>query len=118
MAVEPDPKTLQLVICDPSGDIMLIVGSQKGGIQVSSKVLKLTSPVFKAMLGPNFKEGIELTKRYVVYSMHVTFKVVNVAVGLLPPFNTNFLSLKTIMKPWPRSATSSISSQRKHKICC
>jgi hypothetical protein len=69
MAAELDSEALQPVICDPSGDVMLIVGSNKGKIQVSSKVLRLASPVFKALLGPNFKEGIELTKRYIVYGV-------------------------------------------------
>lgn len=41
------------------GDLTLVVGSgeQKTEIQASSQVLSLASPVFAAMLSPNFAEG-------------------------------------------------------------
>lgn len=52
--------TASSTICDPNGDLILIVGEKKHRIRVSSKILCLTSSVFRAMLGPNFKEGNEL----------------------------------------------------------
>lgn len=42
-------------VIDPEGDIILICGETE--FQVSSKVLSLASPVFKALFGPNFAEG-------------------------------------------------------------
>ncbi|RSL59424.1 hypothetical protein CEP53_005824 [Fusarium sp. AF-6] len=44
----------------PGGDVILVVGPKKVKIQVSSHLLRTTSPVFNVMLGPNFKEGIAL----------------------------------------------------------
>ncbi|KAI5356901.1 putative BTB/POZ domain-containing protein [Septoria linicola] len=45
----------------PEGDVTLVFGAtedaQTTRIRVSSVVLSLGSPVFKAMLGPHFKEG-------------------------------------------------------------
>lgn len=45
----------KLDIIDPDGDVIIAIG--KSGFQVSSKVLSLASPVFKALFGPNFAEG-------------------------------------------------------------
>ena len=42
-------------VIDPEGDIILICG--KTEFQVSSKVLRLASPVFTALFGPDFAEG-------------------------------------------------------------
>ena len=42
-------------VIDPEGDIILVCG--KTEIQVSSKVLRLASPVFTALFGPSFAEG-------------------------------------------------------------
>ncbi|KAK5135231.1 hypothetical protein LTR08_005481 [Meristemomyces frigidus] len=43
----------------PQGDIMLIVGKKpEARLRVSSAVLIANSPVFAAMLGPNFQEGL------------------------------------------------------------
>jgi hypothetical protein len=53
------------VVCDPQGDIRLIVSGERRQILVSSVVMRLSSKVFKAMLGPNFKEGNELKSMYV-----------------------------------------------------
>ncbi|KAI8670066.1 BTB domain-containing protein [Fusarium sp. Ph1] len=44
----------------PDGDVILVVGPEKSKIQVSSHLLRTTSPVFNVMLGPNFKEGTAL----------------------------------------------------------
>ncbi|PIA98225.1 hypothetical protein CB0940_06582 [Cercospora beticola] len=48
----------------PDGDVRLIFGSEEKGncthILVSSVFLSFGSPVFKAMLGPHFKEGATL----------------------------------------------------------
>ncbi|RTE81067.1 hypothetical protein BHE90_004424 [Fusarium euwallaceae] len=41
----------------PDGDVILVVGPKKIKIQLSSHLLSSTSPVFAAMLGPNFREG-------------------------------------------------------------
>lgn len=40
---------------DPDGDVILVCG--KTEFQVSSKVLSLASPVFKALFSPHFAEG-------------------------------------------------------------
>ncbi|UPL04354.1 hypothetical protein LCI18_015288 [Fusarium solani-melongenae] len=44
----------------PGGDVILVVGPEKSKIQISSHLLRTTSPVFNVMLGPNFKEGAAL----------------------------------------------------------
>lgn len=45
------------VTIDPRGNLLLIAGEAKHPILVSSPVLQLASEVFRAMLGPKFKEG-------------------------------------------------------------
>ena len=40
---------------DPEGDVILMLDGCE--LQVSSKILSLASPVFKAMFGPRFAEG-------------------------------------------------------------
>lgn len=42
-------------VIDPEGDVVLICGETE--FQVSSKVLTLASPVFRALFGPSFAEG-------------------------------------------------------------
>ena len=42
-------------VIDPEGDLILVRG--KTELQVSSKVLRLASPVFTALFGPSFAEG-------------------------------------------------------------
>lgn len=42
-------------VINPDGDVILICGENE--LQVSSKVLSLASPVFKALLNPNSAEG-------------------------------------------------------------
>lgn len=39
---------------DPDGDVIFLLGEAKEPIRVSSKVMSLASPVFKAMLDPRF----------------------------------------------------------------
>ncbi|PPJ57385.1 hypothetical protein CBER1_01434 [Cercospora berteroae] len=53
-----------VVDIDPDGDVVLVCGKANGSerLRVSSKVLSLASPVFKTMLGPNFKEGKKLSE--------------------------------------------------------
>ena len=57
------PELLPLENVDPTGDITLSLHNSQDGrqtqssIRVSSKVLSLASPVFAAMLSPNFAEG-------------------------------------------------------------
>ncbi|MCJ1426102.1 hypothetical protein MMC29_004004 [Sticta canariensis] len=47
---------------DPNGDVILLVGTEDPqSIRASSKILSLASPVFAAMLGPNFLEGSKLS---------------------------------------------------------
>ena len=51
---------LPYVDADPNGDtevILMMKNTEKHSIRVSSKVLSLASPVFAALLGPNFAEG-------------------------------------------------------------
>ncbi|QDS75677.1 hypothetical protein FKW77_007587 [Venturia effusa] len=62
------------VICDSEGDVILVVGaddseSDQVSIRVSSKVLSVSSKVFKAMFGRNFKEGNELAKSSTPYQI-------------------------------------------------
>ncbi len=48
---------------DPEGDLRLVLGSEPTqSILVSSKVLKLSSPVLSAMLSPRYAEGQSLSK--------------------------------------------------------
>lgn len=51
-------------VIDGDGDLILVVGASKHQILVASKVLTLTSKVFRAMLSRKFKEGVELATRY------------------------------------------------------
>ena len=48
---------------DSAGDLMLLVGPDKGLIRTSSKVLSLASPVFARMLGTHFAEGQSLLEK-------------------------------------------------------
>ena len=50
-----DPNMNPPTVMDPEGDVILVLGDV--GLQVSSKVLSVASPVFKAMFGPHFAEG-------------------------------------------------------------
>jgi hypothetical protein len=49
-------------VVDKSGDVILTLGD--ASLLVSSKVLSVASPVFRAMFGPHFQEGNMLSKRY------------------------------------------------------
>lgn len=52
---------LPQIDADPEGDLVLSIGSkEQQPIRVSSKVLKLASPVFAALLSPRFAEGCVL----------------------------------------------------------
>lgn len=56
---------------DPDGDVLLAVGPSEDShvlLLVSSKVLSLASPVFRAMFGPYFKEGQALREEKYVLS--------------------------------------------------
>lgn len=48
---------------DSDGDLTLLVGPDKVRLLVSSKVLTLASKVFRTMLRPIFKEGVEFEER-------------------------------------------------------
>lgn len=61
------------VTVDEDGDLVLIVGQEAQSqtrILVSSKVLTISSKVFKAMLSKSFKEARELAERYVYSTLH------------------------------------------------
>lgn len=45
------------------GDVILVVGEGKHGVQVSSQVLSCASKPFNAMFSRRFKEGSELASR-------------------------------------------------------
>ncbi|PYH28827.1 uncharacterized protein BO87DRAFT_450135 [Aspergillus neoniger CBS 115656] len=50
---------------DPGGDLILsIEGQTTRRFLVSSKVLTLASPVFANLLGPNFREGRQVTESH------------------------------------------------------
>ncbi|KAF8426717.1 hypothetical protein EV426DRAFT_560107 [Tirmania nivea] len=65
--VQPPVTRVASIIFDPIGDLMLVLGSAtcQARFQVSSKVLSLSSPVFRTMLNFNsgFKEGKSLAER-------------------------------------------------------
>ena len=45
----------KFTVIDPAGDVIFVLDDLE--FQVSSKILSLASPVFKAMFGPSFAEG-------------------------------------------------------------
>lgn len=55
MSPDPDEKIFEKIA--PDGDVVFSLENGATCVQVSSSVMKLASPVFAAMLGPNFKEG-------------------------------------------------------------
>ncbi|KAF7557871.1 hypothetical protein G7046_g5934 [Stylonectria norvegica] len=57
---EPRPREPTCIQPDPDGDLILIVGEEEMELRVHSLLLKLASPVFAVMLGPNFSEGRKL----------------------------------------------------------
>lgn len=65
--VEPPVTRIASIIFDPIGDLMLVLGPPtcQARLQVSSKVLSLSSPVFRTMLNfkSGFKEGKDLAER-------------------------------------------------------
>ncbi|KAF2431206.1 hypothetical protein EJ08DRAFT_632495, partial [Tothia fuscella] len=64
-----DDTSTKLVIVDPSGDVLLIVGPQKQEVQVSSKGLSLGSKVFQAMFSQHYNEGTELRASEQLYRL-------------------------------------------------
>jgi hypothetical protein len=58
MAVQPPDK----IVIDVNSDLLLIAGSPKKPLLVSSKILTLISKVFATMLSPTFKEGSEVAE--------------------------------------------------------
>ena len=48
------------LVLAPEGDVILVVGAKKFRIRADSLFLKRHSPVFAALLGPNFREGQDL----------------------------------------------------------
>ncbi|KAI9871679.1 MAG: hypothetical protein M1830_002623 [Pleopsidium flavum] len=56
--METSNESLKIVI-DPDGDIIFVL--EETELRVSSKVLSVASAVFKAMFGPHFLEGSDLT---------------------------------------------------------
>ena len=55
MANTKNDEPISKVAVDPDGDLILVL--PRAELQVSSKILCLTSTVFKVMLGTNFAEG-------------------------------------------------------------
>ncbi len=51
------------VVIHPPGDVILEAGEKS--LLISSKILSVASPVFRAMFGPYFQEGDALARRYV-----------------------------------------------------
>lgn len=43
-------------VIDEEGDVIFIIGASKKKLKVSSVMLSRVSPVFKALLGPHFRE--------------------------------------------------------------
>ncbi|KAF7188747.1 hypothetical protein HII31_00776 [Pseudocercospora fuligena] len=46
-----------MYVIDDEGDIIFVVGPTKKKLKVSSATLSKVSPVFKALLGPHFRDG-------------------------------------------------------------
>ncbi len=55
-------------VIDPDGDVIFICGEIE--LQVSSKVLSLASPVFKALFSPNFAEGQPTSSKAIHIHLH------------------------------------------------
>ena len=55
-------------VIDPEGDVILVSGETE--FQVSSKVLSLASPVFKALFSPNFAEGQTISSNAIRIRIH------------------------------------------------
>ncbi|KAL2037385.1 hypothetical protein N7G274_009870 [Stereocaulon virgatum] len=56
------PSAAQMIVADPEGDIVFMVGRKKSdqkSILVSSKVLSLASPAFAALFSPRWSEGVD-----------------------------------------------------------
>jgi hypothetical protein len=47
---------------DPEGDLIMVVGVSEQEMRVNSNCLRLASPVFRSMFGPNWSEGQHLSK--------------------------------------------------------
>ena len=60
---QQDPK-IQLIELDPYGDVTFVLKNVE--LRMNSKALSLASPVFKALLKPNFLEGQALRDRKMV----------------------------------------------------
>ena len=58
------PTLRPTMVLDSSGDAILKLGETS--IRVSSKVLSVASPVFRAMFRPHFQEGEALSRRQVI----------------------------------------------------
>jgi len=56
MATTQKAEPISKEVIDPEGDLILVLPNAK--LQVSSKILCMTSKVFKAMLSTRFAEGI------------------------------------------------------------
>ena len=61
------PSGPKKIIIDPAGDVLLAIGEPPVSLLVSTKVLSVASDVFRAMFGPRFVEGQDLTERWVVH---------------------------------------------------
>ncbi|KAH6617185.1 hypothetical protein F5144DRAFT_585699 [Chaetomium tenue] len=63
-AMSEQASTTATIDIAPGGDVVFIVGPTQRRLRVHSLLVKEASPVMKAMLGPNFREGHQLTKKY------------------------------------------------------
>lgn len=65
MAITMDAAQLKRVDVAADGDLILVVGNNLDGnkleLRVHSLLLKMNSPVFRTMLGPNWLEGQSLS---------------------------------------------------------
>jgi|SRR3569833_1008316 len=53
-----NPSTVNIA---PSGDVVLVVGAEQMRMRVHSLILRTSSTVFNAMLGPSYSEGANLS---------------------------------------------------------
>jgi len=61
LAVTPNTTNLSTIGIAPSGDVVLVIGDEEQKMRVHSLILRTSSKVFEAMLGPSYSEGANLS---------------------------------------------------------
>jgi len=61
LVVTPNATNLSTIGIAPSGDVVLVIGDEERKMRVHSLILRTSSKVFDAMLGPSYSEGANLS---------------------------------------------------------